>query len=98
MQPDKFNRRAKKIDEDAERVEKLIIAKLDLKQKHASLNEAHYNAVIRAAVLAFTVIALIFAPLSFIAKIFTLPVNSFSQDSGGSKIISTTYIGKWMGK
>ena len=55
----------------------MIIAKLDLKQKHASLNEAHYSAVIGAAVLAFTVIAVTFAPLSFIAKIFTLPVNSF---------------------
>lgn len=98
---EKYRRRLSQLNEDAERVERSIIIKLDLKQKHTSLQESHSTAVMSAAVLGFTIVTIIFTPLSFVMSLFALPIDQFQTkmaDSGGTKTYSSSYIGKWAGK
>ena len=96
----KFRRRIEQLGEDAERVRETILTKLDWKQKHAGLKEAHAAAIISAAVLGFTIVTIIFVPLSFVMSLFALPIDRFQQNqidspwSSGTKMYSTNYIGK----
>ncbi|KAJ5038534.1 hypothetical protein J3E72DRAFT_377840 [Bipolaris maydis] len=107
---DRFRRRIAQLDEDAARMEKSIMAKLDLKQKHASLQESHATAVMSAAVLGFTVITIIFTPLSFLTSLFALSIDRFQRNqvdfyipnrenevdfSNRTRVYTTNYIGKW---
>ncbi|KAI9894253.1 MAG: hypothetical protein M1814_004107 [Vezdaea aestivalis] len=69
---EKYRRRIAQIDEDAERIERSILVTLDLKSKHASLDESHATAMMSAAVLGFTVITIIFTPLAFLTSLFAL--------------------------
>jgi hypothetical protein len=100
----KFKRRIAKLDEDAERVERAIDRKLDLKAKHASLKEAHTMAIMSAAVFGFTIITIIFTPLSFIVGLFALPIDRFQQHqiqsvwTNQAGMYSTNYVGKWIGE
>jgi tetrahydromethanopterin S-methyltransferase subunit B len=100
----KFKRRIAKLDGDAERVERAIDRKLDLKTKHASLNEAHTMAIMSAAVFGFTIITIIFTPLSFIVALFALPIDRFQQHqvqsiwTNQAGMYSTNYVGKWIGE
>ncbi|KAH7552729.1 hypothetical protein BM1_08680 [Bipolaris maydis] len=110
---DRFRRRIAQLDEDAARMEKSIMAKLDLKQKHASLQESHATAVMSAAVLGFTVITIIFTPLSFLTSLFALSIDRFQRNqvdfyipnrenevdfSNRTRVYTTNYIGKWAGQ
>jgi len=98
----KFKRRVAKLDEDAQRVERAIDRKLDLKTKHANMNESHVTAIISAAVFGFTIITIIFTPLSFIVSLFTLPIDRFQKQqvpslwNNQTGMYSTNYIGKWI--
>lgn len=100
----KFGRRIQQLDEDAERVERSVITSLDVKAKHASLRESHATAVMSAAVFGFTVITIIFTPLSFVMSLFALPIQSFQDSQIQSRwaddvgMYTTSYIGKWTGK
>ncbi|KAI1133285.1 hypothetical protein F5Y10DRAFT_228685 [Nemania abortiva] len=94
----KYRRRIAKLEEDSERVERNISTKLDLKQKHAAMKEAHSAAILSTAVAGFTVITVIFAPLSFVVALFALPIDKFNDGKdGGQKdgVYSSNYIGKW---
>ncbi|GAW15172.1 hypothetical protein ANO14919_045810 [Xylariales sp. No.14919] len=95
---DKYKRRTRKLEEDAERVEKNILTMLDLKQKHAAMREAHSTAVLGATVFGFTIITVIFAPLAFVAALFALPIDKFNEGkdmNGTDGVYSSSYIGKW---
>ncbi|KAI3317679.1 hypothetical protein HD806DRAFT_514353 [Xylariaceae sp. AK1471] len=95
---DKYRRRMKKLDEDAERVEKNISTLMDLKQKHATIREAHSTALLSATVFGFTIITVIFAPLAFVAALFALPIDKFNEGKDGNNkdgAYSSGYIGKW---
>ncbi|PYH88778.1 hypothetical protein BO71DRAFT_467058 [Aspergillus ellipticus CBS 707.79] len=71
---------------------------LDLRQKQASILEAEY-ARIQAedtgrqsnTVMVFTIITIIFAPLSFLTSLFALNVTNFPHDSG-----NVEYQGWWL--
>lgn len=110
---EKYYRRITQLDEDAERVERSILIKLDLKQKHTSLREAHATGVMSAAVLGFTVITIIFTPLSFVTSLFALSIDQFQKNqvdwfvpdnrseisqSDMTRAYTVNYIGKWAGK
>lgn len=94
-----------KLDRDAERVQRSIELKLDLKQRHASLKEARTASLMGASVLGFTIITMIFTPLSFMAGLFALPIDrlevaqSLTPDSSSEETTtySTRYVAKWMG-
>ncbi|KAI1380966.1 hypothetical protein F4677DRAFT_405243 [Hypoxylon crocopeplum] len=90
----KYRKRFQRLDEDAERVERHIFVQLDLKQKHAAIKEAHTATVMSAAIVGFTVITIIFVPLSFLTSLFALPIDQFQQNQEGK--YSTNYIGKWI--
>lgn len=100
----KYHRRIKDLDEDSARVEQAINAKLELMAKHATIRESHATAVMSAAVFGFTLVTIIFTPLSFFAALFALPIDRFqaAQDPGKfsreTGMYSTKYIGKWIGK
>ncbi|KAI1194793.1 hypothetical protein F5X97DRAFT_335768 [Nemania serpens] len=91
----KYQSRFQKLDEDAERVERHILVQLDLKQKHAAIKEAHTASVMSAAIVGFTVITIIFTPLSFLTSLFALPIDQFQQNQKEGKY-ATSYIGKWI--
>lgn len=108
-----YRRRIEQLDEDAERVERLILAKLDLKQKHTSLREAHATGIMSAAVLGFTIITIIFTPLSFVTSLFALSIDQFQKQQvdwyvpgprddtsavNMTRVYTKSYIGKWAGK
>lgn len=100
----KYHRRLEALDEEAARVEQAIGVKLDLMTKHASIRESHRTAIMSAAVFGFTLITIVFTPLSFFATLFALPVDSFQGSqtlgrfSNETGMYTTTYIGKWIGK
>lgn len=93
-----------RLEEAADRVEKLISINLDLKQKHASMKEAHSTAIMSAAVFGFTLITIIFTPLSFIISLLALPVDRFQHHQVPSVFTDTAgmyrshFIGVWLSK
>jgi hypothetical protein len=58
----------------------------------------------RNKIAGFTIVTIIFVPLSFVMSLFALPIDRFQQNqidspwSSGTKMYSTNYIGKWAGK
>ncbi|KAI6085166.1 hypothetical protein F4821DRAFT_241298 [Hypoxylon rubiginosum] len=81
---DQFNR-TKKIDRDADRIEKVIQDKLNLTRTAASMNaanasiaEARQSKLLSVVVLSFTIITIIFTPISFLATLFALDIDTFS--------------------
>ncbi|KAI8960135.1 hypothetical protein F5Y11DRAFT_367643 [Daldinia sp. FL1419] len=94
----RYKRRIEKLEEDAERVERNISTQLDLKQKHAALKEAHSTAIVSAMVFGFTIITVIFAPLSFVVALFALPIDKFNEGKNENRpdgVYSSDYIGRW---
>ncbi|OAL56467.1 hypothetical protein IQ07DRAFT_8502 [Pyrenochaeta sp. DS3sAY3a] len=98
----KYHRRINELNEDSARVEQAISAKLELMAKHATIRESHATAVMSAAVFGFSLVTIIFTPLSFFAALFALPIDRFqaAQDPGKfsseTGMYSTKYIGKWI--
>jgi signal transduction histidine kinase len=75
----KYQRRATKIDGDAERIEKAIQDLLNLKRTHASIEDAHNSLILSTAVIGFTVVTIVFAPLAFLTALFALKVEGFGR-------------------
>ena len=104
---EKFKQRIQRIQEDAERVEKLITIQLDLKSKHASLRESQNSCILSVAVIGFTIITTIFAPLSFLASLLALPIKQFEaqkqlynyamHENSSVQAFTTNYVGRYMG-
>ncbi|KAI1171757.1 hypothetical protein F4777DRAFT_36701 [Nemania sp. FL0916] len=79
-------RRTEKIDQDAQRIEQVIQDKLNLKRTaasieiaNASIKEARETKLLSIIVLGFTIITLIFTPISFLATLFALDIDTFSS-------------------
>ncbi|KAI0430614.1 hypothetical protein F5Y09DRAFT_226174 [Xylaria sp. FL1042] len=115
---EKYQKRAWKIDADAERVEKRIQDQLNLKRTYASIDDARASIrlgiaglVLSTAVIGFTVVTIIFAPLAFVTALFALPIDSLIRnqiqfngtgsnsgtDNGSQSmgVYTTRYIGTW---
>lgn len=92
----KYIKLTEKIDRDAERIEKAILDKLNLKRTHASIQDAHNSVILGAAVIGFTVVTIIFAPLSFLVGLFALPVDQFSglqyKQAGNADTLKGKYL------
>lgn len=107
----RYQKRAKKIDGDAERLEKRIQDQLNLKRTHVSIDDARTGLLLSTAVIGFTVVTVIFAPLAFMTALFALPIdilvrNQVSSDgtSGNSgtaeaaeptATYTTRYVATW---
>lgn len=81
-----------RMDKQAERIYKSITDLLDLKQKHANAFEARFardqaagTARQSQTVMVFTIVTIIFLPLSFIAAIFTINIEQFPHKLGAEE-------------
>lgn len=92
-----------RMDKQAERIYKSITDLLDLKQKHANAFEARFardqaagTARQSQVIMVFTVVTIVFLPLSFIAAFFSINVREFPQGDGGEPSLPLSYVGKYM--
>jgi hypothetical protein len=69
----------RKIDGDAERIEKANQELLNLKHTHSSIKDAHSSLILSTAVIGFTVVTIVFAPLAFLTALFTLKIEGFGR-------------------
>lgn len=74
-----YQARTSKLRLDVERIEKTVLDNLELKKTYASVKDAHTSVVMGAAVVGFTVITIIFAPLAFITAFFALNIDGFDR-------------------
>lgn len=84
------------MDEQAERLYKSLTDLLDLKQKHSNALEARFASeqALAAAkegqtVMVFTIVTIIFMPMSFIAAYFGISIDTWSDG------LSPTYVATW---
>ncbi|KAI1175685.1 hypothetical protein F4777DRAFT_549543 [Nemania sp. FL0916] len=107
----KYQERVRKIDQDAMRIQERIQDQMNLKRTYASMDDARASLTLGIAVIGFTIVTIIFAPLAFMTALFALPIDTLlsnqlpfkrpSSDSGTemnpdtTAAYSTTYIGKW---
>ncbi|KAL8833668.1 MAG: hypothetical protein Q9176_007869 [Flavoplaca citrina] len=82
-----------RMDKQAEGIYTSLTHLLDLKQKHANAFEARFARDQAAftgrqakTVMAFTLVTIIFLPMSFIAAVFTIPVSEFPHRDGAPSI------------
>lgn len=92
----------RRMDKQAERIYKSITDMLDLKQKHANAIEARfarYQATGTArqsqTIMVFTIVTIIFLPLSFIAAFFAINISEFPR-SDGQESLPLAYVSKYM--
>lgn len=96
-----------RMDKQAERIYKSITDMLDLKQKHANAFEARFARDQAAGtnrqsqtVMVFTLVTIVFLPLSFIAAFFTINIQEFpgqaSSSNGGAPGLPLAYVSKYM--
>lgn len=95
-----YMRRVKKIDGDADRIEKSIQDMLNLKRTHASIRDAHSSLIVSTAVIGFTVITIVFTPLAFLTALFALKIDGFEnlQISGSDGVFHSGKISGIFGK
>lgn len=94
---DRMNRQAKRIYDS-------ITDLLDLKQKHANAFEARFardqaagTARQSQTIMVFTIVTIIFLPLSFIAALFTINIQEFPHSPGSNEpSLPFSYVGKYM--
>ncbi|KAF3058175.1 hypothetical protein GL218_05260 [Daldinia childiae] len=93
---DIFTKRLSKINKDAERIENLIQNQLNMKRTYASIRDTRTGLILSAAVIGFTVITIIFAPLAFMTSLFALPLegllkNQYQSDGGNGRDPTPAY-------
>jgi ankyrin repeat protein/Mg2+ and Co2+ transporter CorA len=93
-----------RMDVQAERIYKSITDLLDLKQKHANAFEARFardqaagTARQSQTIMVFTIVTIIFLPLSFIAALFTINIEQFPHKPGAEQAtLPASYVFKYM--
>ena len=96
-----YRDRIKKIDRDAARIEKIIQDQLNLKRTFATIRDTRTSLLLGTAVIGFTIVTLIFAPIAFMAALFAIPIDKIVKNQvkiGDTNVFETSYIGKWFGK
>ena len=79
-----YRERTRKIDGDAQRIDQVIQNKLNLKRTAASIEDAHQSVtearqskLLSIVVLGFAIITIIFTPISFLAALLALDIDTF---------------------
>jgi Mg2+ and Co2+ transporter CorA len=92
-----------RMDKQAEHIYYSITDLLDLKQKHANAFEARFardqaagTARQSQTIMVFTIVTIIFLPLSFIGTFFTINIREFPQDESGQESLPLAYVLKYM--
>ncbi|KAL8671688.1 MAG: hypothetical protein Q9168_003810 [Polycauliona sp. 1 TL-2023] len=93
-------RDVERMDKQAEGIYTSLTHLLDLKQKHANAFEARFARDQAAftgrqgqTIMVFTIVTIVFLPMSFIAAVFTIPVSEFPH-SDGAPSIPFSYVSK----
>jgi hypothetical protein len=88
-----------RMDKQAERIYMSIRDLLDLKQKHANAFEARFArdqaaGTVRQGrtIMVFTIVTVIFLPLSFIAAFFAINVETFPHNTQGNPELPLSYV------
>jgi Mg2+ and Co2+ transporter CorA len=91
-----------RMDRQAERIYNSITDMLDLKQKHANAFEARFardqaagTARQSQTIMVFTIVTIVFLPLSFIAAFFAINIREFPRLDGNSSL-PLAYVSKYM--
>ena len=91
-----------RMDRQAERIYNSITDMLDLKQKHANAFEARFardqaagTARQSQTIMVFTIVTIVFLPLSFIAAFFAINIREFPRVDGSTDI-PLAYVSKYM--
>ncbi|KAI0178560.1 hypothetical protein GGR52DRAFT_532594 [Hypoxylon sp. FL1284] len=92
---EKYRQRVEKIGDDTERIEKTINDMLNLKRTYASVKDTHSSVLLSTAVIGFTVITIIFAPLAFLTALLALDIDGFEKLrlNGAGSSYNSSYIG-----
>lgn len=92
-----------RMDKQAERIYSSITDLLDLKQKHANAFEARFTRDQAAGtarqsqtIMVFTIVTIVFLPLSFIAAFFAINVREFPRANDGSTSLPLSYVSKYV--
>jgi hypothetical protein len=93
-----------RMDKQAKRIYESITDLLDLKQKHANAFEARFardqaagTARQSQTIMVFTIVTIIFLPLSFIAAMFTINIREFPHEPGSDNpSLPLSYVSKYM--
>jgi Mg2+ and Co2+ transporter CorA len=93
-----------RMDHQAERIYKSITDLLDLKQKHANAFEARFardqaagTARQSQTIMVFTIVTIIFLPLSFISSFFAINIEQFPHRPGGDEpSLQLSWVSKYM--
>lgn len=75
----RYQERVRKIDGDAERIEKTVQDLLNLKRTYASVQDSHASVLLSAAAIGFAVVTIVFAPLAFLTALFALNLQGFDK-------------------
>ncbi|EON69260.1 hypothetical protein W97_08420 [Coniosporium apollinis CBS 100218] len=92
-----YEERIKKIDGDAEQIEKAVQDILELKRTYSSIKDAHSSVLLSTAVIGFTVITVVFAPLTFLTALFALKINGFDKLQVNGSDPDSPYRSDYMG-
>lgn len=91
-----------RMDAQATRIYSSITDLLDLKQKHANALEARFardqaldTTRQGKTIMMFTIVTIIFLPLSFIISIFTVNIAEFPRAEDGSESLPLAYVAKY---
>ena len=93
-----------RMDKQASRIYESVTDLLDLKQKHANAFEARFardqaagTARQSQTIMVFTIVTIVFLPLSFMAAMFTINVREFPHEDGGDQpSLPLSYVAKFM--
>lgn len=92
-----------RMDKQAERIYSSITDMLDLKQKHANAFEARFardqaagTAKQSQIIMVFTIVTIVFLPLSFIASFFAINIREFPRTSDGNPSMPLGYVSKYL--
>jgi len=92
-----YEGRIKKIDGDTERIEKAVNDMLNLKRTYASIKDTHSSLLLSTAVIGFTVITIVFAPLAFLTALFALKIDGFEKLHVNGSDPDSAYKSNYMG-
>lgn len=92
-----------RMDKQAEGIYRSLTHLLDLKQKHANAFEARFardQAELAArqgqTIMVFTIVTIVFLPLSFMAAFFTINIDEFPKDGNGGTGLHLGWVAKYM--
>ena len=85
-----------RMDQQAERIYHSIRDLLDLKQKHANAMQATETQRQGKTLMVFTIVTVVFLPLSFLAAFFAINVTELPHDAQGHIRMSIAYVSKYI--